>query len=375
MEGWGTTSLKELAKINYGKAPPKISYDGDIPVIGTGGIGRFSHDFLYNGESVILGRKGTINNPIYYNGKIWVIDTAFYLSDFKCKSVKWLYYVLSCVNYEILNEATGVPSLSRDRLYTIQIEKPPENEEDKIAKILSTVDKAIEETERLIAKYENIKTGLMQDLLTKGIDENGKIRSEETHAFKDSHLGRIPVEWGVDIIENVSDITTGNKDTQDKNDFGKYPFIVRSQTVERIDSYSFNGEGILTSGDGVGVGKIYHYLNCKFDYHQRVYLIFNFKPAMVGKFLFYFFRENFFNEVSQYSAKTTVDSVRYDMIAKMNVPIPPENEQKEIVKVFNQIELQLSNYENEEEKYNKIKRGLMQDLLKGKVRVNKLVKN
>lgn len=183
------------------------------------------------------------------------------------------------------------------------------------------------------------------------------------------------MEWGVDIIENVSDITTGNKDTQDKNDFGKYPFIVRSQTVERIDSYSFNGEGILTSGDGVGVGKIYHYLNCKFDYHQRVYLIFNFKPAMVGKFLFYFFRENFFNEVSQYSAKTTVDSVRYDMIAKMNVPIPPENEQKEIVKVFNQIELQLSNYENEEEKYNKIKRGLMQDLLKGKVRVNKLVKN
>ena len=94
-----------------------------------------------------------------------------------------------------LNEATGVPSLSRDLLYKISTPTPPPDEQAKIAEVLSTVDRAIEETEALIAKQQRIKTGLMQDLLTRGIDEHGNLRSEQTHEFKDSPLGRIPVEW------------------------------------------------------------------------------------------------------------------------------------------------------------------------------------
>ena len=79
----------------------------------------------------------------------------------------------------------------------VEIPTPPKSEQTKIAEILSTVDRAIEQTEALIAKQQRIKTGLMQDLLTRGIDEHGNLRSEETHEFKDSPLGRIPVEWGV----------------------------------------------------------------------------------------------------------------------------------------------------------------------------------
>ena len=70
-------------------------------------------------------------------------------------------------------------------------------EQTKIAEILSTVDQAIEQTEALIAKQQRIKTGIMQDLLTRGIDEHGNLRSEQTHRFKDSPLGRIPMEWEV----------------------------------------------------------------------------------------------------------------------------------------------------------------------------------
>lgn len=77
-------------------------------------------------------------------------------------------------------------------------------EQSKIAEILSTVDKAIEQTEALIAKQQRIKTGLMQDLLTRGIDEHGQLRTEQTHAFKDSPLGRIPVEWGVDVLDQLT---------------------------------------------------------------------------------------------------------------------------------------------------------------------------
>jgi len=79
-------------------------------------------------------------------------------------------------------------------------------------------------------------------------------------------------EWEETIFEKVCNITTGNKNTQDKEEDGEYPFYVRSEIVERINSYSFNGEAILTAGDGVGVGKVFHYVNGKVGVHQRVYI-------------------------------------------------------------------------------------------------------
>ena len=134
---------------------------------------------------------------------------AYYLSDFKDTVPKWLYYFLAACRESICahcGEATGVPSLSRDLLYRdISTPTPPPSEQAKIAEVLSTVDRAIEQTEALIAKQQRIKTGLMQDLLTRGIDEHGNLRSEQTHEFKDSPLGRIPVEWDVKALDEIVD--------------------------------------------------------------------------------------------------------------------------------------------------------------------------
>ena len=89
----------------------------------------------------------------------------------------------------------------------MQIVPTSKPEQTKIAEILSTVDRAIEQTEALIAKQQRIKTGLMQDLLTRGIDEHGNLRSEQTHKFKDSPLGRIPVEWDAKELGTVAFVT------------------------------------------------------------------------------------------------------------------------------------------------------------------------
>ena len=194
--GWICKTLRDLTTINYGKSPKEVlSADGLYPVVGTGGTERYGDGFLYDGQSIILGRKGTIDRVHFVTGRFWTIDTAYFLSDFNDAHPRWLFYFLQNLDLSRLNEATGVPSLSRDLLYKIEVETPPTTEQTKIAEILSTVDQAIEQTEALIAKQQRIKTGLMQDLLTRGIDENGNLRSEETHKFKDSPLGRIPVEW------------------------------------------------------------------------------------------------------------------------------------------------------------------------------------
>ena len=131
-------------------------------------------------------------------------------------------------------------------------------------------------------------------------------------------------------LGEVCEIKTGNKDTQNKVENGKYPFFVRSNTVEKIDSYSYDGEAILTSGDGVGVGKNFHYINGKFDFHQRVYALRNFRNGYSGKYIYHLFSEKFYDRVRKLSAKNSVDSVRMDMISEMKVYFPLLLEQQKI---------------------------------------------
>ena len=129
-------------------------------------------------------------------------------------------------------------------------------------------------------------------------------------------------------FKDVCSTSTGNKNTQDKIDDGIYPFYVRSQTVERINSWTFDGEAILTAGDGVGVGKVFHHTYGKIGVHQRVYILSNFKCD--ANYLFYFFSSNFYNRVKRMSAKNSVDSVRKEMITEMPLYLPSEQEQTKI---------------------------------------------
>ena len=135
-------------------------------------------------------------------------------------------------------------------------------------------------------------------------------------------------EWEKKRFKDVCNITTGNKNTQDKSDDGIYPFYVRSQNVERINSWTFDGEAILTAGDGVGVGKVFHYSTGKIGVHQRVYILSDFKCD--GKYLYSYFAGNFYNRVKRMSAKNSVDSVRMEMIADMPISLPSTMEQKKI---------------------------------------------
>lgn len=135
-------------------------------------------------------------------------------------------------------------------------------------------------------------------------------------------------EWEKCKFRDVCSISTGNKNTQDKIDDGIYPFYVRSQTVERINSWTFDGEAILTAGDGVGVGKVFHHTYGKIGVHQRVYILSDFKCD--ANYLFHFFSSKFYNRVKRMSAKNSVDSVRKEMITDMPLSLPSHQEQVKI---------------------------------------------
>jgi type I restriction enzyme S subunit len=186
----------------------------------------------------------------------------------------------------------------------------------------------------------------------------------EKRAYKQTEVGLIPDDWNVEAIGNLGSISTGGSDTQDRVDDGFYPFFVRSLTIERINKYSFDGEAILTSGDGVGVGKIFHYVNCKFDYHQRVYNIHNYRSDVCGKYLFFQFSTNFYDRVMAMTAKSSVDSVRREMIVDMKIPLPPTlTEQKAIATVLSDVDVLIANLDKLIVKKKVIKQGTMQQLL------------
>ncbi|WFN35901.1 restriction endonuclease subunit S [Methanomicrobium antiquum] len=151
-------------------------------------------------------------------------------------------------------------------------------------------------------------------------------------AMKDSGIewiGEIPVGWEIRRLRFLCQIITGDKDTINKKEDGLYPFYVRSPNIERIDSYTFDGEAILMAGDGVGAGKVFHYVNGKFDYHQRVYNLHFFKDIS-GKYLYYYLKENFWKKIEESNAKSTVDSVRLPMLLDFPVALGELPEQTRI---------------------------------------------
>lgn len=189
------------------------------------------------------------------------------------------------------------------------------------------------------------------------------IEKEKTR-FRITQVGIIPKDWNLEPIKDFAKIKTGDKDTQNRLENGLYPFYVRSQNVERINSFSFNGEAVLTSGDGVGVGKIYHYLQGKFDYHQRVYNIHNFRKNVSGKYFYYYFSNHFYDRVMSMTAKSSVDSVRREMISEMEIPLPPTlEEQQAIATALSDTDALITVLEKLISKKKVIKQGAMQQLL------------
>ena len=185
--------------------------------------------------------------------------------------------------------------------------------------------------------------------------------------YQQTEMGLIPKDWKVDFIKNIAQIKTGSRNTQDRIENGIYPFFVRSQTIERINSFSFDGEAVLTAGDGVGVGKVIHYVNEKFDCHQRVYRISDFKSNINGYYFYLYFSNNFYNRIMQMTAKSSVDSVRMEMIADMQIPLPPTiEEQNLIATALSNTDTWVINLENLLAKKRQIKQGALQELLKPK---------
>jgi type I restriction enzyme S subunit len=340
-------------------------------------IGRDSPLFLRPGD-VLVQRSNTaelVGTAAVFDGPV---DTFVYpdlmmrLRFYRRPAAEWFWrYANSSNGRRFFRGAaagsTGsMPKISGAVLRDMPIPWASDHEQEAVAEALGDADALIESLEQLLAKKRKLKQGAMQELLA----GNMRLRLfEDGASLKASPIGPIPSTWAVERIEDFSHITTGDRNTQDRTEQGAFPFFVRSQEVEKINSYAFDGEAVLTAGDGVGTGKVFHYIKGKFNCHQRVYCINNFDRRMSGYFFFLYFSRHFYGRIAQMTAKSSVDSVRREMIADMLVPVPSSNEQSAIAAVLSDMDAELAAVEAKLAKVRLVKAGMMQELLTGSIRL------
>jgi type I restriction enzyme S subunit len=229
---------------------------------------------------------------------------------------------------------------------------PPPADQEAIAEALSDADALIESLEQLLTKKRQLKQGAMQELLT------GKKR-----------LPGFSGEWEVKRLGEITHIKTGGRNNQDKIEEGEYPFFVRSATVERISSYSYDCEAILVPGEG-GIGDIFHYIRGPFDVHQRVYAITQFSPETSGRFVYFYMAERFGAHAMQNSVKATVDSLRLPTFRNFELVMPQTvEEQSAIAAILSDMDEDIAALEAKLAKARSLKQGMMQELLTGRIRL------
>lgn len=244
-------------------------------------------------------------------------------------------------------------NINQSALSTLCITFPPSLEEQRaIATALSDVDALIAKLDQLIAKKRDLKQAAMQELLT------GRTR-----------LPGFSGEWEVRRLGEFAKIKTGSRNNEDKRPDGRYPFFVRSEFVERIDTYTYDGEAILVPGEG-RIGDIFHYMQGRFDVHQRVYAITRFIPEVSGRFIYFYMAGHFGVWAMQNTVKATVDSLRLPTFQNFTIKIPPSvAEQSAIATVLSDMDAEIQALEARREKTRAIKQGMMQVLLTGQVRL------
>ena len=285
----------------------------------------------------------------------------------------FLFYSASlCIIKNANTNIYGAFILNQELIKNATIVYPPFAEQKAIANYLDTatakIDEAIAQQQKMIDLLNERKQIIINNAVTKGLNPDAPMKDSGV-----DWIGEIPEHWMTRRMRYLCKIKTGDKDTINRVDEGKYPFYVRSPKVECINSYTFDGEAVLMAGDGVGAGKVFHYVNGKFGCHQRVYIFHDIKNIN-GEYLYFYMKSLFKHTIEQLSAKSTVDSVRLNMIQDFIVAIPTNEEQTSILsylhKQIEKFDVAIANATKQISLLQERKQIIINDVVTGKVKVS-----
>ena len=385
---WKIEKLENLAEIKRGKFShrprnePRF-YGGEIPFIQTGDvtnsngyITKFSQTLNEEGLKISkMFPKGTICITIAANiGDVGLLtfESAFpdsiigIIPNRRLIDTTYLLYFM--MRFKQFLDNTAVKSTQKNinlgYIKPLEVLLPPFNEQQKISSILSNVDDIIQTTQLLIDQLQILKRGLMKKLFTEGLGHS---------EFQETKLGKIPNSWKIFSLDDVIDIYDAKRvplsSEQRKNRQGTYPYCGATGIVDYIDDFLFDGEYVLLAEDG---GKFEQYsssaylMTGKFWVNNHAHVICGKSQILNNHFLLYFLNKI---NLLDFIVGSTRQKLNQSALKKIKISIPPFEEQQKISNIFKNVDEKINLENNYIEKMKEIKKGLMQQLLTGKIRV------
>ena len=308
----------------------------------------------------------------------WPIDTTYYVALTQKLDVRWLYYAVSSLCLDKLNEATGIPGLNRNTVAAVPLGVPPLPQQRKIAAILSSVDASIEKTQAVIDQVQVVKRGLMQELLTQGL------RGRHTR-FSQTEIGKIPVEWKVVELGSVATVERGKFAHRPRNDprfyGGQYPFI---QTGDVAACDGFISKYVQTlNEDGLALSRLFPpgtiVITIAANIGSTGISAFDvaFPDSLVGiqagpqvdtRFLELVLRERK-TVLERFAPESAQKNINLNTLRPLKIPLPDMPEQTKIADTVWSIITRLRSERDQLESLARVKSALMSVLLTGELRV------
>lgn len=207
-EHWEVKRLKFLARIQNGADYKHVETNDGYPVIGSGGQFAYANSYLYDGESVLLGRKGTIDKPLYVNSKFWTVDTMYYTEILKNTYPKYLYYLTLTIDFGKYSTQTALPSMTQTALNNLVFAVPHYKEQTAIAHYLDTklgeIDALIGKQQTLLEKLAEQRTAVITHAVTKGLNPAAPMKKSGVE-----WLGDVPAHWDIKHSNQIFKIHNG----------------------------------------------------------------------------------------------------------------------------------------------------------------------
>lgn len=397
MGKWHRKNLGTICHLAYGKNLPTTLFTSEgFKVFGANSIIGYYSKYTHEDAEVLVSCRGEYSGVINFSEpKSYITNNSIVCILKLDLDKRFLFYALKNIPRQTFVSGSAQPQVVIQDLENIELYYPESKpEQTRIAQILSTIDRAIAQTEALIAKYQRIKTGLMQDLLTRGIDEHGRIRSKATHRFVVKNGIEVPEEWEVrelgtlcemkgrigwqgytvnDLSDDASDPTVigGTQISKEhKLDFTKPVYLKRQKYLEAPEIFVKYGDIVLVkTGNTIGKTALIDQKIGDATINPNTVILRDFKD-ITNRFLYLVM-------ISEYFQKSLWDfvfvgaqpSVNQTNMKTIKIPLPNPNEQIKIAGTFFALTNQIEAERIKLSKLQSLKTGLMQDLLSGRVRV------
>lgn len=362
---WEVVAFKRKITINNGKDYKDFLDEEIYPVMGSGGCFAYCSKYMFDGEALLLGRKGTIDKPLYINGKFWAVDTMFYATPHKDLNCKFAYYLALTFPFQLYSTSTALPSMTQTDLGNNPVAFPPIVEQQAIALYLDKkceeIDRAIDTQKKKIELLNELKQTIITNAVTKGLNPNAPMKDSGI-----AWIGKVPEHWEVSAFKRRITINNG-KDYKDFLDEEIYPVMGSGGCFAYCSRYMYDGEALLLGRKGTidkplyikgkfwAVDTMFYAiphkdLNCKFAH----YLSLTFPFGL-------------------YSTSTALPSMTQTDLGNNPVAFPPLEEQQSIVSHLDiecsKIERKIEDHDRKVKLLNELKQSIITEAVTGKIKV------